>query len=159
MRYPRKLTAPVFAYALTALAVLFSGLAGAGDCMRLCDADFMRTATAKDIQAEIAKGADIDARDKYGLTPLHGAARYGNAETVTALLKAGANIEARAERGATPLHAAAVRGNAETVTTLLKAGANGKAKTESGYTPFHLAKRNNKLTGTDAYWMLNDARY
>ena len=59
----------------------------------------------------------------------------------------------------TPLHVAAALGNADSVTALLKAGANGKARTDDGNTPFDLAKDNDKLDGTDAYRMLNEARY
>ena len=61
MTHNRKFTAPIFAFVLLAF---FSIPANAGDCMRLCDLSFMETATAKDIQAEIAKGADIEARNQ-----------------------------------------------------------------------------------------------
>jgi len=53
---------------------------------------------------------------------------------------------------------AAVLGNADGITAVLKAGANGKARNDDGNTPFDLAKDNDKLDGTDAYRMLNEAR-
>ena len=59
----------------------------------------------------------------------------------------------------TPLHVAAALGNADGITAVLKAGANGKARNDNGNTPFDLAKDNDKLDGTDAYRMLNEARY
>jgi ankyrin repeat protein len=58
----------------------------------------------------------------------------------------------------TPIHVAAVLGNADGITAVLKAGANGKARNDDGNTPFDLAKDNDKLDGTDAYRMLNEAR-
>lgn len=83
----------------------------------------------------------------------------GDAETVTALLGAGTDIEARTEDGLTPLHVAAGWGGPEVVIALIEAGANGKARNEEGDTPFDLAKDNDKLRGTEAYWLLNEARY
>ena len=41
----------------------------------------------------------------------------------------------------------------------IKVGANPNARTIIGRTPFDLAKDNDKLTGTDAWWRLNDAQY
>ena len=66
----------------------------------------MESATAKDIRAEIAKGADIEANTINGETPLHAAAKFGNAETVTTMLKAGANGNARNKIGKTPFESA-----------------------------------------------------
>ena len=47
-------------------------------------------------------GADIEARDLGGETPLHFAVESGNPETVKALLNAGADREARNTDGMTP---------------------------------------------------------
>jgi ankyrin repeat protein len=40
------------------------------------------------------KGANIEAKNKYGMTPLHQAAFVGQTETVEFLIRAGANREA-----------------------------------------------------------------
>lgn len=61
MTHNRKFTAPIF---ILILLAFFSIPTNAGDCMRLCNLSFMKTATAKDIQEEIAKGADIEARNQ-----------------------------------------------------------------------------------------------
>ena len=53
-----------------------------------------QSATLTDVQAELANGADIQARDWEGATPLHEAASNGNPEVVIALVEAGANIKA-----------------------------------------------------------------
>ena len=69
-------------------------------------------------------------------------------------------MNARAEDGDTPLHGAADwNGNPELITVLLSAGADGTAVNEDDETPLDLAKENEALAGTDAYWALNDARY
>ena len=61
--------------------------------------DFFELVTAgtpQDVQAAISKGADVNAQDKDGKTPLISAAQTNkNPEVITTLLKAGADIEAR----------------------------------------------------------------
>ena len=50
------------------------------------------------------KGADINAGDKYGNSPLVDAVKLGNVKTVELLLKNGANVNTRDNDGKTPLH-------------------------------------------------------
>ena len=95
-------------------------------------------------------GADLEAREVAGETPLHWAAGSANAVAVEALLAAGANLEARGEEGRTPLHEAAMSYEDPTVVIglLLEAGANLEAQVVwqdsslgkgSGDTPLHEA--------------------
>ena len=112
------------------------------------------------VAALLDAGADVNARGDFGWTPLHRAAVVNtNPAKVAALLDAGANLETRGENGMTPLHRAAFRGNPAVVEALLDAGADIAARDENGDTPFDLAKGNDDLRGTAAYWRLNDARF
>ncbi len=104
-------------------------------------------------------GADIEARTVYGYTPLHSAAAVRFAGLVGALVKVGADIEVRNWDGRTPLYFTAVSGDTGMVDALFNAGADPKVRTEGGQTPFDLAKKNEEIVGTDAYWRLNDARF
>ncbi len=118
------------------------------------------TGTPHDVQAAIDKGADVNAQNSAGETPLIAAAAFNkNPEVITTLLKAGADIEARdsVHGGTALLWAAAFSKNPEVVSTLLNAGADAKAKDNVGYTAFYYAKRNIKLKGTDALRQLEDA--
>jgi ankyrin repeat protein len=74
------------------------------------------------VRALLAAGADIEASDKYGATPLI-AACYDAAGTVRLLLDRGANPNATTSNGQTPLSMACARGNQVIVRELLRHGA------------------------------------
>ena len=62
--------------------------------------DLVKEADAATVQAAIDAGADLEARDEYGRTPLLIAARSNeNAEVVQLLLDAGADATATNENG------------------------------------------------------------
>lgn len=101
---------------------------------------FFEDATVMEVRRCLSAGADLDARNALGWTPLHLAARYSDsAPVVTTLLDTGADLEARTEGGFTPLHAAGSSDNPSVVAALLKAGANLEARAEGGLTPLHSA--------------------
>jgi len=83
----------------------------------------------------IAHGADVNAKNDDGLTPLLYAAGYGRLEVVEALLAHGAAVNAKDDKGLTPLHYAAEHGRLEVVDALLAHGAAVNAKDDKGLTP------------------------
>jgi len=63
--------------------------------------------SAEVVHALVRKGAQVDAHDGVtGATPLHMAARRGNAVVAKALLECGADPKARDRRGDTPVQRA-----------------------------------------------------
>ena len=89
--------------AALALALILSGRAGAE--LQLCDwADqaFWKQADLAQVDRCIAAGADLEARDENGETPLHHAVGGGTPEAVAALLAAGADPKARDWSGRSP---------------------------------------------------------
>ncbi|MGI9337729.1 MAG: ankyrin repeat domain-containing protein [Gammaproteobacteria bacterium] len=94
-----------------------------------------------ELRSLIDEGADIDAKNDDGLTPLHVAAGQGQTEIVLALVNAGAAIEAKMNGGSTPLHVAVIHFETETALALVKAGADIDAKDEYGETALHSAAR------------------
>jgi ankyrin repeat protein len=69
----------------------------------------------------LAKGAEVNARNAHGWTPLHIAAAGGDLAVVALLLKHGADVHAQSHIGATPLDNATTRGGRKAVIDLLLA--------------------------------------
>lgn len=83
----------------------------------------------------LSLGANPNAVDAEGKTPLHHAARYGETEAVKLLLDGGASPNMADAEGSTPLHCAAHGTMIEVVKLLLAAGASPDQKDNSGKTP------------------------
>ncbi len=87
----------------------------------------------------LASGAEINAKDNHGDTPLHNATLRGNKELVALLLAKGAQISAKNKNGDTPLHNAATLQESGINDLLLAGGAEINAKNKSGETPLQKA--------------------
>ena len=79
--------------------------------------------TVKAAEILITKGADVNARDDSGETPLHWAARSGQKEAVELLIAKGANISAKDSQGRTALGWAIDQKHDAVEEVLRKAGA------------------------------------
>ena len=69
-------------------------------------------------------GADVQAQDVNGLSPMHWAAHNGHAETVRVLVELGADVQSQDVNGFSPMHHAAQSGHVETVRVLVELGAD-----------------------------------
>jgi uncharacterized protein len=78
----------------------------------------------------VREGADVNAVNRYGVTPLSLACTNGNSTMVALLLKAGANPNGTLPGGETALMTASRAGNVEVVRLLLQSGAAVDAKEE-----------------------------
>lgn len=93
------------------------------------------------VQALLASGASVHAKDANGCSLLHEAAMCNNADAVRILLDAGADVRDTDNSGNTPLHMAARNGALNVVPLLLEAEANINAVNKAGDTPLMLAIR------------------
>lgn len=63
----------------------------------------------EDVKTLVNRGADVNAVDNSGFTPLHQAASYGFVDKAKFLLEKGARLDVVSKAGTTPLHLAAER--------------------------------------------------
>jgi ankyrin repeat protein len=94
------------------------------------------------VQLLLAKGADVNAKDKKGKTALMWASREGHKEALQALLAKGADINAKDNDGDNALMYASYTGHKEVVQLLLAKGADVNAKDNYGKTALMLASQN-----------------
>ena len=93
----------------------------------------------------IDKGAQLEAKNKIGGTPLHCAAVRGHVEIVRLLCDRGANVEARGNNGGRPLHSAAWKGHISVVKELIEErNAEVNARVDDGRTALTVANEYGK---------------
>jgi len=99
----------------------------------------LRNDNVKQIRAALDQGADPNARDAHGNTPLMLAAVYGDVSSMKLLLDHGAQVNVANAEGATPLIRAAY--DFDKARLLVEHGADVNARSALGQTPLMLAAR------------------
>jgi ankyrin repeat protein len=93
------------------------------------------------IKTLLAQGADVNAKDEQGATPLLYATLKGQKATADFLLNNGAKADIGTGQGMTPLLLAARYGEAEIASLLVAKGAKLDGRLPDGKTPLHLSVR------------------
>jgi ankyrin repeat protein len=103
--------------------------------------DLIQQGKRAEALAAIAAGADVNAPQGDGTTPLHWAVYKVDTDLVATLLKRGAKADVVNKYGSSPLAEAVKIGNAALVKTLLDAGASAESPNQDGETALMLAAR------------------
>ncbi len=103
----------------------------------------------------LERGADVQARDRFGWVPLHGAAAVGRSSAVVRLLvEAGSDLEARTANQETPLIMLAKQGaSLEVARTLVDLGADVNATGRWGWSLLHYAAADGSFYLKVADWV------
>jgi uncharacterized sulfatase len=91
------------------------------------------------VKALVEQGADINAKDELGWTPLYWAASTGQTEVAEFLVAQGADVQAKTKDENTPLHQAASAGEGRLAELLISKGAGVNVKDKRGNPPLHRA--------------------
>jgi len=111
----------------------------------LHDFTFSSTCTASSIEKFYLKGANLNAQDGDGWTPVHWAVRHGNIEIIDKLVQHGADLELQSNMGMTSLTYALIRHQFRTFKYLLEFGCDYNVRTQSGSTMLHLSARDGDI--------------
>jgi ankyrin repeat protein len=91
------------------------------------------------IRKLLSRGADVNAPDGKGITPLFYTANKGGIEAAELLLAAGADIDASVPGGGTPLHSALLKRHAKLALFFIERGADVRKATIVDVNPLHMA--------------------
>ncbi len=92
----------------------------------------------KKVESLINRGANVNAQDGDGLTPLHLAAMYSHESVVETLLKNKARVDINNDNGATPLIMAVASKNINIIRLLLNGNESLVTKDYNGKTVFYV---------------------
>ena len=117
-----------------------------------------RTGDREVLRARLSEGANADARDGFGQTPLmYAAGGTGSLATMEMLLQSGADVNAQTDAGWTALmYAARDAASPEPVLWLLNAGADPTVQNGEGQTALDLAESNSAIRNSGLYRRLSE---
>jgi uncharacterized protein len=118
----KEISAMKFITNIAGIVLIFSltPAIAAEPCETLCSLTFYQTASAASVLNLLADGADVNAKDAQGKSPLHYVAG-ASLEVIAALLSAGADVMAKDTLDRTPLHFVSATGSPENIMILLNA--------------------------------------
>lgn len=149
---PSSALTPRFAFRLRAFApvaaiLVLALLLPLGSVAAQASADFLaaiRAGEVAKVEHALKNGADVNASDSWGRTPLLVATQLRKTPVIKLLIERKADVNAANRNDITPLIAAAQSGNQEAVALLLAAGADPNLGDNLGWTPLMWAASRNR---------------
>ena len=132
------------------LGVLLNGVpAATGPAPDVPLVDAVKAGNVADVRALIEQGANVNAAEVDGTTPLHWASHGPDVEMVRLLLAAGAGVNVGNRYGVRPLALASINGIAPMIAALLDAGANPNTTLMEGETVLMTAARSGSVEAVE----------
>ena len=129
------------------VAARVSGAVAPADDLSLVEAARQQHAAA--VRGLLAEGAAVDASRADGVTALHWAAQWDDAEVAGLLIDAGANPGSADQYGVTPLALACTNASTGMVRRLIEAGADANARQDNGETALMTCARSGVRDAVD----------
>ena len=104
----------------------------------------VRNGNIEAVKQHIAAGTDVNAKSRFGETPLLYAASKDSEEFVELLIANGADVNPNISGGWNPLYSAALAGRKEIVELLIAKGADVNVKNKRDKIPLYAAARNDR---------------
>ena len=101
-----------------------------------------KTVSLDQVKDLVELGADVNAKNGFGDTPLHLASENGHTDIAKYLVQHGADVKAKDGHAYTPLHRASENGHTDVVKYLVEQGADMEAENIDQEIPFKLAVKN-----------------
>ena len=142
----------IIALSLSVITLISSTALGANEYRGMAKSEvnnllmqFCQDGDLKEVKALLEVGANVNAANQYGFTPLFKAVGSGNLELVKLLVSKGAKVNVKehyagARGGTTPLFTAAYEGHIEIIKFLLANKADVYAQNNSGQTAIEYTK-------------------
>ncbi|XP_067677725.1 uncharacterized protein [Haliotis asinina] len=111
--------------------------------------DFVEFGHTGNIENVLDIGANINAKNLDGFTPLIRAAELRNYVVQNLLLSYGADVSKTDKTGRTPLHIVSAHGDVESIKLFLTHGINVNSRDKNGRTPLHYAVNKKKVEAVD----------
>lgn len=125
---------PLITYDISRRTGLFQDLINREDEIPTMMADYL-----------LKRGANVNARNKSGTTPLLRATDLHRLDLIKLLIDSGADVDAKDNSGTMPLHIATLFSTQEIIELLIDGGADVNAKDNEGRTPLLIATERNNL--------------
>ena len=106
------------------------------------DVSLFQAANKGDVESlsqQLNSGADVNVKNRYGMTPLHVAAKFASKEVIELLIDKKADIDAQSESGQSALHFAISQQEKENFQLLILKGADVNLKTQDGDSLLYVA--------------------